>query len=108
MKVRVLKNLNGTVSIIHYAPNSKLTIDEAFVKATPPGTDHEDIDSSELPQDREDRNAWEWDSINKKVRVNQAKAQKNKDDKKIKEDLKKSAKDKLIALGLTKDEINSL
>ena len=107
-KVRVLKNIDGTVSVIHYALKSKLSESEAFTKSTPLGAVYEDIDSSNLPSDREDRDAWEWDDLNKKVKVNQTKAQAIINEKKAEENLKKSAQDKLKALGLTDEEITIL
>ena len=72
--VRVIKRDDGGVSIIHPVRILKEneTWDEYFSKATPEGAVYEDIDSSELPQTREDRNAWEL-SGDKKVKVNAVK-----------------------------------
>lgn len=65
MKVRILHNSDGTVSIIHPAPKSKREdeteeqwLERVFAKMTPEGVTYEDIDSSELPDDRDFRGAW--------------------------------------------------
>lgn len=64
MKVRILHNIDGTVSVIHPAPKSRREdeteeqwLDRIFTKMTPEGITFEDIDDSKLP-DRDFRNAW--------------------------------------------------
>ena len=69
--VRVIKREDGGVSVIHPVRPLKKdeTWDEYFSKATPDGAIYEDMESSQLPQTREDRNAWELGD-DKKVKVN--------------------------------------
>lgn len=66
MKVRVFKNEDGFVSIIHPARKSKKeseTEDQwlarVFEKATPEGAIFKDIDILSIPNDRTFRGAWE-------------------------------------------------
>ena len=66
MKVRVLYNNDSTVSVIHPAPKSRREdeseadwLKRVFDKATPKAAEYDDIEASELPQNREDRAAWE-------------------------------------------------
>jgi len=80
--VRVICKPDGSISVIHPALKSKKAneieqewLKRIFDKATPKGLEYKDIDSSQLPQSREDRMAWEWDKEGKKVKVNQVKAQ---------------------------------
>lgn len=116
MICRVLKRSDGGVSIIHPAPKSRKSneteaewLDRVLTKATPPGVNFEDIDSSDLPKDRDDRHAWEFDSNSKKVKVNQAKKQAKDQEKAAKEQLKESAKNKIKAsAGLSDEEIEAL
>jgi len=60
MKCRVVYKPDGTVAVIHYAPKSRLSYEDAMARAMKqfPGCDFDDIDTSELPQTRADRNAW--------------------------------------------------
>jgi len=101
MKVRILYNADG-VSIIHPAPKSKRKeeteeqwFERVFSKATPDGAEYDDIDESELPQDREDRNAWKG-SKGKGVSIDLVKAAKNRADKEAKEKIKTKIRDLAI------------
>lgn len=90
MKVRIVKKLDGSVAIIYPAPKSKRYneieeqwLNRVFTKTMQgklKGLPYYDADLSELPS-REDRNAWEWDEVEKKIKVNQIKAKKIKDSK---------------------------
>lgn len=80
MKVRVLYNLNGTISVVHPAPKSKRNneteeqwLARVFTKSTPEGLDYEDIEDTELPS-REFRNAWEKEK-GKPFKINNEKKQ---------------------------------
>ena len=66
MRVRVLCNPDGTVSIVHPAPNSRKPeesqtewLNRVFEKATPEGITYNDMDISSIPADRTFREAWE-------------------------------------------------
>lgn len=65
-----------------------------FDKATPDGTEYDDIDKSELPQTREDREAWEGEK-GKGVKVNKTKAAEMKAEKVRREKIKKE-KDRIL------------
>ena len=82
-KVRVVFKNDNTVAVIHPVLKSGLSEEQVFNKAMQgelKGLPYKDMDSSELPQSREDRDAWEGDE-KKRVKVNQAKAQKIKKEK---------------------------
>ena len=82
-KVRIVHKPDKSVAIIYPAPKSRRKdeteqqwLERVFVKAMIPhfiGFPYDDIDSSELPQTREYRNAWEFDNVEKKVKINQVK-----------------------------------
>jgi len=79
-KVRIIYHADKTVAIIHPAPKSRREdetetqwLERIFDKATPKGIEYDDIDESELPQTREDRDAWEGKKGND-ITVNQTKA----------------------------------
>jgi len=112
MKVRILYRQDGGINIIHPVPNSKRPgeteeqwLKRVFDKATPEGLEYLDIDKSELPQDREDRNAWthKKNSEGKKVgvEVDLVKATELRDKKsrdgKIKKEKDKILEDQAIA-----------
>ena len=109
--VRILYNLDGTISIVHPAPNSKKSteteaqwLERVFTKSNPDGLEYEDVDVSEIPIDREYRDAWEKEK-NKPFKINQVKKQ-AKDKKKTD---KQSAKNKLkLGQPMTDDEILAL
>lgn len=78
MKVRIFENKTGSGSVIHPAPKSKRPnetdeqwLARVFEKATPKGVEFKDIDHSELPQDREYRNTWKYDNVQKKIYVDE-------------------------------------
>lgn len=82
MKVRIIYNLNGTVSIIHPAPNSRGEdeIEEqwfkrVFDKATPFGLEYNDIEKVQLPSSRRFRNAWVKDISGIKIDLPKSKEQ---------------------------------
>ena len=71
-KARVFKKNDGSIRIAHYVVGSKTTEAEFYAKVNPEGDEFEDIDKSEIPSDRTDRNAWELGS-DKKIKVNAVK-----------------------------------
>jgi len=83
-KVRVVYKPDKSIAIIHPISKSrhpgeteKQWLDRVFAKAMSgklEGLLYDDIDKSELPQSREDRDAWEGEK-GKGVSINQAKAQ---------------------------------
>jgi len=61
MKVRIVYRADGGVSIIHHAPKSSHTYEQAMDKAMQgelEGCEYEDIEQSEVPADRKYRDAW--------------------------------------------------
>lgn len=104
MKVRIVYKPDKTVAVIHPAPKSKRKdeteeewLERVFAKAMQgelEGLPYDDIDSSELPQSREDRNAWEGEK-GKGISVNTVKAEQIRKEKKkvelIEEKLKEIA-----------------
>lgn len=111
-KVRVVEKQDGTIIVIHPAPNSihgKQGAIERIYNKTYQGLPYEDIDISKLPTDREDRHAWEWDTSNKKVKINQTKKTAKDAEKAAKVANKTSGKNKLkTGQALTQAEINAL
>lgn len=100
-KVRVIYKPDGAVAIVHPAPKSKRSdetedewLERVFSKATPDGVEYDDIDKSELPQNREDRDAWEGEK-GKGVTVNQVKAIEIKNEKIRREKINKE-KDRIL------------
>jgi len=100
-KVRVIYKSNGGVSVIHPAPKSRRKdeseeqwLERVFAKATPVGAEYDDIDSSELPQNREDRGAWEG-AKGQGVIINQVKAAKIKSEKERRKKIEKE-KDRIL------------
>jgi hypothetical protein len=57
----IIYNNNGGVSIIH--PTGELPIEEVARKDVPAGVPYQIVDASDIPTDREFRNAWEADII---------------------------------------------
>ena len=51
---------DDTVSVICPSPNSNLTIDEIQAKNVPEGKTSYIVDASEIPTDRNFRNAWTY------------------------------------------------
>ena len=84
MKARIIYKPDGKVTVIHPAPKSRKDgeseadwlkrVFERAVKGTDlEGLPYDDVDSSALPDSREDRAAWEG-SPGKGIRVNKTKA----------------------------------
>ena len=61
MKLAIFPNTEGTISVLVPAPNCGLTLEQICQKDVPTGTKFKIIDSSELPADREFRDAWNYD-----------------------------------------------
>ena len=64
MKLAIFPNDEGTISVLVPAPNCGLTFEQICQKDVPTGTKYKIIDSTELPADREFRNAWDYDFTN--------------------------------------------
>jgi len=60
-KVIVYKNDEGGISIVHPAPNAKLTIEQVAAKSIPAGKSYAIMEKSDVPSDRTFRNAWDID-----------------------------------------------
>jgi len=65
MKVRIIYKSDGSVGVIYPALKSKRGdeteeqwLKRVFDKATPEDVEYEDVEDSEIPQDREFRDAW--------------------------------------------------
>ena len=71
-KVRVFKKSDGSIHIAHYIQGSKTTEEEFYKKVNVDNDEYEDIDESEVPTNRTDRNAWEL-GADKKIKVNAVK-----------------------------------
>ncbi|KYK25698.1 hypothetical protein AYK26_07720 [Euryarchaeota archaeon SM23-78] len=115
MKVRIVYRPDKTVAVIHPAPKSrkpseteeqwlKRIFDKAVKGTLLEGLPYDDIDSSQLPQSRDSRDAWEGEK-GKGITINQTKVQQLEQERQKKEQDKLSAINKLKALGLTEDEI---
>ncbi len=96
--VRIVYKPDKTVVVIHPAPKSKKSdeteeqwLERVFTKSMQKpslkGLPYDDIDSSQLPQTRIDRNAWEG-AKGKGITVNQVKAQQIRDAKQLEIDIK--------------------
>ena len=60
MTKRILfQNLDGGISVI--TPTGELSLEETALKDVPSGVKYKIIDVSDLPPDRDFRNAWEYD-----------------------------------------------
>jgi hypothetical protein len=64
MQLAIFPNTEGTITVLVPAPDCELTLEEICQKDVPTGTKYKIIDSSELPSDREFRNAWDYDFTN--------------------------------------------
>ena len=60
MKKIIYKNLDNSISIIVPAPEAlqSLTVEQIAKKDVPTGLKYKIVDASEIPSDREFRNAW--------------------------------------------------
>jgi len=63
MKLAIFPN-DETISVLVPAPNCGLTLEQICAKDVPTGVKYKIIDRSELPADREFRNAWDYDFTN--------------------------------------------
>ena len=75
MKCRIVYKPDKSVTVIHYAPKSKLTYEQAMDKAMQgalSGLSFDDVENTELPPTREYRNAWEKEK-GKPFTINQTK-----------------------------------
>jgi len=63
MKLAIFPN-ETTISVLVPAPNYELTLEQICAKDVPTGVPYLIIDSSELPADREFRDAWQADFSN--------------------------------------------
>lgn len=57
-KAIIYQNDEGGISIIHPAPNAKLTIEQIAAKDVPASKPYKIVDKSEIPTDRTFRNFW--------------------------------------------------
>ena len=65
MKLAIFQQTDSDcISVLVPAPNCGLTLEQICAKDVPTGTKYKIIDSSELPADREFRNAWDYDFTN--------------------------------------------
>lgn len=98
MRVRVVEKPDGSVRVIPSAPNSihgeQGAIDRTIKKLGLEGLPYEDMNESELPT-RKDRDCWELDKQNKKIKINQAKKQAREQEKQEKENKIMALKQKL-------------
>jgi hypothetical protein len=62
MNQRIIYPTDDGVAIIIPAPKAleTMTIEEIATKDVPQGKEYHIVDVSEIPTDREFRNAWEW------------------------------------------------
>jgi len=58
MKKIIYPNENGIAVLI---PSGELSLEETALKDVPTGVKYKIIDASDLPQERDFRNAWEYD-----------------------------------------------
>jgi hypothetical protein len=63
MKLIIYQNTNGGVSILTPAPECDLSIEEVARKDVPAGVPYQIVDETDIPTDREFRNAWEANII---------------------------------------------
>ena len=102
MKVRVLYNLDKSISVIYSAPKGRFPneleedwLRRVFDQSTPSGTDYEDIDSSELPQSRKDREFWRGEK-GKGISIDVIAKSAHEEEEKIKEEEKSSLRAQAI------------
>lgn len=56
----IYPNDDGGVSILIPSPNCQLSLEELVTKDIPEGKPYQVVDISEIPSDREYRNAWKY------------------------------------------------
>jgi len=95
----IYQNDEGGISIVTFAPNSKLSPEEQIARSVPAGKSFEWVEESDIPADRSNRDCWVLE--NKKVKVDSTKlAQKEGKKQEIKD-----KKDSILAkLGITEQE----
>lgn len=76
----IFTNPDGSVGVIIPAPGVELTIQQIAAKDVPAGCPFEIVEASDIPADREFRNAWKLDEA-KKLAVDMVKAVAIKQDK---------------------------
>ena len=59
MNQKIIYPQETGIAVIH--PTGELSIEETALKDVPTGVRYKIINASDLPQDREFRNAWEYD-----------------------------------------------
>lgn len=111
-KVRIVYKPDKSVAIIHPALKSRRPdeteeqwLDRVFTKAMRgelKDLPYDDIDKSELPQTREERNAWEGEK-GLGISINQEKAKKIKDAEELEEKIQETIREMAIK-ELEKDE----
>tara|TARA_B100001093_G_C26766913_1_gene988310 strand:+ start:404 stop:622 length:219 start_codon:yes stop_codon:yes gene_type:complete len=65
MKLAIFQQTDSEkISVLIPAPNCELSLEEICRKDVPTGIKYKIIDSSELPDNRDFRNAWQFDFSN--------------------------------------------
>jgi hypothetical protein len=65
----IYPNDDGGVSIVIPAPECGLTIEEIAARSVPTGKPYRIVDASDIPTDREFRNAWTADFTGAEVKA---------------------------------------
>jgi hypothetical protein len=65
----IYPNDDGGVSIVIPAPECGLTIEEIATRSVPKGKPYRIVDASDIPTDREFRNAWTADFTGAEVKA---------------------------------------
>ena len=63
MQLAIFPNTEGTISVLVPAPNCGLTLEQICAKDVPTGVKYKIIEHTDLPEDREFRNAWQYPQI---------------------------------------------
>ena len=108
--VRVVYRKDGGVSVITpVSSDNTATTFEKTMNESPDlkGCEYKDMDSSELPLDRADRDYW-TKKEDGGIKIDETKKNNFLQNRQKKEQDKKSVEDKLKTLGLTKDEISAI
>tara|TARA_R100001463_G_scaffold5481_2_gene18667 strand:+ start:86 stop:295 length:210 start_codon:yes stop_codon:yes gene_type:complete len=56
---KIIYSNNNSIAVIH--PTGELSLEKTAKKCVPSGVKYKIIDASDLPEDRDFRNAWEYD-----------------------------------------------
>lgn len=125
-KVRVVYRNDGGVSVVYPAPKSRRSTEteeqwlkRVFTKSIQPqydkdgnqvnplvGCEYDDIDSSELPQSREDRDAWTGEK-GKGISVDEIKAVKLKKERELEEKIQEKIREMAIK-EIEKEKVNGI